>query len=158
MVAYNHHTDIYSLSNHKYLCILLLLLLLLSLLQYVVNYDFPSNLEQYCHRIGRTGRQGAKGHAYSLISRNMAPMCTYAGRGWLVIVWCLDVDGYCSVLLFYCCHFHIEWCIRKLWSFFTILSNKHYHCTHTTIILIITPKSFNHLLNQLIHQHQQVPI
>ena len=43
-------------------------------LKYVVNYDFPTNLEQYCHRIGRTGRQGEKGQAYSLISRNMAPM------------------------------------------------------------------------------------
>jgi superfamily II DNA/RNA helicase len=43
-------------------------------LQHVVNYDFPSNLEQYCHRVGRTGRQGEKGHAYSLITRNMAPM------------------------------------------------------------------------------------
>ncbi len=43
-------------------------------LQHVVNYDFPSNLEQYCHRVGRTGRQGESGHAYSLITRNMAPM------------------------------------------------------------------------------------
>ncbi len=43
-------------------------------LKYVVNYDFPTNLEQYCHRIGRTGRQGEEGHAYSLITRNMAPM------------------------------------------------------------------------------------
>ncbi len=43
-------------------------------LKYVVNYDFPTNLEQYCHRIGRTGRQGEEGRAYSLITRNMAPM------------------------------------------------------------------------------------
>jgi superfamily II DNA/RNA helicase len=43
-------------------------------LKYVVNYDFPGSLEQYCHRIGRTGRQGEAGHAYSLISRNMAPL------------------------------------------------------------------------------------
>lgn len=43
-------------------------------LQYVVNYDFPGNLEQYCHRVGRTGRQGESGTAYSLITRNMAPM------------------------------------------------------------------------------------
>ena len=26
----------------------------------VVNYDFPSNTEDYVHRIGRTGRAGAK--------------------------------------------------------------------------------------------------
>ena len=43
-------------------------------LRYVVNYDFPTNLEQYCHRIGRTGRQGEQGVAYSLISRNMGPL------------------------------------------------------------------------------------
>ena len=44
-------------------------------LKFVVNYDFPNNLEQYCHRIGRTGRQDGKvGHAYSFFTRNMAPM------------------------------------------------------------------------------------
>lgn len=29
--------------------------------RHVVNYDFPSNLEQYCHRIGRVGRSGEAG-------------------------------------------------------------------------------------------------
>ena len=43
-------------------------------LQHVINYDFPTNLDQYCHRVGRTGRQGAEGTSYSLITRNMAPM------------------------------------------------------------------------------------
>ena len=43
-------------------------------LQYVVNYDFPGSIEQYCHRIGRVGRQGQYGEAYSLITRNMAPL------------------------------------------------------------------------------------
>eukprot|EP01041_Mallomonas_annulata_P008689 gene8689-17948_t len=43
-------------------------------LQYVVNYDFPSTLEQYCHRVGRTGRQGECGETYSLLTRNMAPL------------------------------------------------------------------------------------
>jgi hypothetical protein len=41
-------------------------------LQYVVNYDFPLNLEQYCHRVGRTGRQGKEGQAYSLLSRSLS--------------------------------------------------------------------------------------
>ena len=27
----------------------------------VINYDFPNNCEDYVHRIGRTGRAGAKG-------------------------------------------------------------------------------------------------
>lgn len=42
---------------------------------YVVNYDFPSNIEQYCHRVGRTGRQGASGFSYSLLTRQLAPLC-----------------------------------------------------------------------------------
>lgn len=33
----------------------------------VVNYDAPSNTEDYVHRIGRTGRAGQKGHAVTLI-------------------------------------------------------------------------------------------
>lgn len=40
----------------------------------MVNYDFPTNLEQYCHRVGRTGRQGEAGQSYSLVTRNMAPL------------------------------------------------------------------------------------
>ncbi len=39
-----------------------------------MNYDFPPNIEQYCHRIGRCGRQGESGEAYSLMTRNFAAM------------------------------------------------------------------------------------
>ncbi|MCD9641168.1 hypothetical protein HAX54_027114, partial [Datura stramonium] len=31
----------------------------------VVNYDFPTGIEDYVHRIGRTGRAGATGEAYT---------------------------------------------------------------------------------------------
>ncbi len=34
----------------------------------VVNYDLPSDPEQYVHRIGRTGRAGAKGLAVSFVT------------------------------------------------------------------------------------------
>jgi len=34
----------------------------------VVNFDLPNVAEDYVHRIGRTGRAGARGHAYSLVS------------------------------------------------------------------------------------------
>ncbi len=34
---------------------------------YVINYDFPQDAEDYVHRIGRTARAGASGHAISLI-------------------------------------------------------------------------------------------
>lgn len=35
----------------------------------VVNYDFPNGVEDYVHRIGRTGRAGAKGVAYTFFSQ-----------------------------------------------------------------------------------------
>ncbi|XP_027168933.1 DEAD-box ATP-dependent RNA helicase 30 [Coffea eugenioides] len=34
----------------------------------VVNYDFPSSLEDYVHRIGRTGRAGATGTAFTFFT------------------------------------------------------------------------------------------
>ncbi|HJP35640.1 MAG TPA: DEAD/DEAH box helicase [Gammaproteobacteria bacterium] len=37
-------------------------------LAHVVNFDLPSVAEDYIHRIGRTGRAGASGHAISLVS------------------------------------------------------------------------------------------
>lgn len=36
-------------------------------LPHVVNFDLPNLPEDYVHRIGRTGRAGAKGHAVSLV-------------------------------------------------------------------------------------------
>lgn len=35
----------------------------------VVNYDFPTGVEDYVHRIGRTGRAGATGVAYTFFSQ-----------------------------------------------------------------------------------------
>lgn len=51
-------------------------------IRFVVNYDFPGNLELYCHRVGRTGRDGQNvedaanvtGEAYSLFTRNYSPL------------------------------------------------------------------------------------
>ncbi|KAG8370581.1 hypothetical protein BUALT_Bualt14G0132000 [Buddleja alternifolia] len=34
----------------------------------VINYDFPNGIEDYVHRIGRTGRAGATGIAYTFFS------------------------------------------------------------------------------------------
>eukprot|EP00943_MAST-04B_sp_MAST-4B-sp1_P005801 g5801.t1 len=39
-------------------------------LEIVVNWDMPSRLEQYVHRIGRTGRQGNDGLGYTFFTRN----------------------------------------------------------------------------------------
>lgn len=35
----------------------------------VVNYDLPDEIEEYIHRIGRTGRIGNKGKAMSFFTR-----------------------------------------------------------------------------------------
>eukprot|EP00898_Chlorokybus_atmophyticus_P003772 jgi/Chlat1/4396/Chrsp29S04542 len=36
----------------------------------VINYDFPNGVEDYIHRIGRTGRAGASGLAFSFLGPN----------------------------------------------------------------------------------------
>lgn len=36
----------------------------------VINYDFPKNIDDYVHRIGRTGRAGKKGEALSFYDPN----------------------------------------------------------------------------------------
>ena len=35
----------------------------------VINFDFPGTMEDYVHRIGRTGRGGDKGDAYTFLSQ-----------------------------------------------------------------------------------------
>ena len=34
----------------------------------VINYDIPTDAEDYIHRIGRTGRNASEGHAITLIN------------------------------------------------------------------------------------------
>ena len=34
----------------------------------VINYDIARDIDTHTHRVGRTGRAGTKGHAYTLIS------------------------------------------------------------------------------------------
>lgn len=42
----------------------------------VVNYDLPDQVEDYIHRIGRTGRAGAKGEAISFVAKdNFRNLC-----------------------------------------------------------------------------------
>ncbi|KAF4640193.1 DEAD (Asp-Glu-Ala-Asp) box polypeptide 17 [Toxoplasma gondii] len=37
-------------------------------IRHVINYDMPNQIEDYIHRIGRTGRAGAKGCAYTFFT------------------------------------------------------------------------------------------
>lgn len=41
-------------------------------IQMVVNFDFPNNMEDYIHRVGRTGRAGAKGYALAFFTMKHA--------------------------------------------------------------------------------------
>merc|ERR1712194_198647 len=39
-------------------------------IKYVINYDFPNSIEDYVHRVGRTGRAGATGSSYTFFTRD----------------------------------------------------------------------------------------
>lgn len=39
-------------------------------LTYVINYDFPRNIEEYVHRVGRTGRANRRGTSLSFMTRS----------------------------------------------------------------------------------------
>lgn len=41
---------------------------------YVINYDMPNQIEDYIHRIGRTGRAGAKGTAFAYFSPDQSKL------------------------------------------------------------------------------------
>jgi ATP-dependent RNA helicase DDX5/DBP2 len=39
-------------------------------IKYVINYDFPGQIEDYIHRVGRTGRAGATGSSYTFFTQD----------------------------------------------------------------------------------------
>ena len=40
----------------------------------VINYDMPHSIEQYTHRIGRTGRAGKSGYAVTFLTLGVRAM------------------------------------------------------------------------------------
>ena len=40
-------------------------------IKHVINYDMPEDIENYVHRIGRTGRGNSKGHATTLVNKSV---------------------------------------------------------------------------------------
>lgn len=46
---------------------------------HVLNYDYPNNSEDYVHRIGRTGRAGAKGTAITFFTTE-SKSCFFIAR------------------------------------------------------------------------------
>lgn len=57
----------------------------ISAVSHVFNFDVPTHAEDYVHRIGRTGRAGRKGHAFTLASpedsKYVAGIEKLAGKG-----------------------------------------------------------------------------
>ena len=45
-------------------------------IKFVINYDFPMSIEDYIHRIGRTGRAGATGESFTFFTSRD---CNHAG-------------------------------------------------------------------------------
>ena len=43
-------------------------------IQHVINYDMPDEIENYVHRIGRTGRCGKTGIATTFINKNQVSL------------------------------------------------------------------------------------
>merc|ERR1712050_517839 len=41
-------------------------------IKYVINYEFPTQIEDYIHRVGRTGRAGALGSSYTFFTSDKA--------------------------------------------------------------------------------------
>ena len=46
----------------------------------VVNFDAPSQAEDYVHRIGRAGRAGATGESYTMLTPSDAPFAAEVAR------------------------------------------------------------------------------
>ena len=60
----------------------------------VINHDLPMVAEDYIHRIGRTGRNGAQGEAISLVSPDEAPLLRQIQRLLKADIALEAVDGF----------------------------------------------------------------
>ena len=60
----------------------------------VINYELPNVPEDYVHRIGRTGRNGASGEALSLVSADEAPLLKQIQRVLKAEVSIEQIEGY----------------------------------------------------------------
>jgi len=57
---------------------------------HVVNYDLPDDTESYVHRIGRTGRMGRKGEAWSFVTREDQPQIEKIASTWNMTIPVVD--------------------------------------------------------------------
>lgn len=59
----------------------------------VINYDLPTQPENYLHRIGRSGRFGRKGVAINFVTNEDERMLQDIQRFYNTGVWTLKVDS-----------------------------------------------------------------
>ena len=52
-------------------------------IRHVINYDMPNGIEDYVHRIGRSGRAGDKGHSISFMTQKNAKMAHQVRESYL---------------------------------------------------------------------------
>jgi superfamily II DNA/RNA helicase len=45
-------------------------------ISHIINYDLPEDPEVYVHRVGRTARMGAKGKAFTFVSKDQGELLT----------------------------------------------------------------------------------
>jgi superfamily II DNA/RNA helicase len=55
-------------------------------LDVVINYDFPMQIDDYVHRIGRTGRAGCKGQAWTMLTKKEKQVTPFIVKKLLQIV------------------------------------------------------------------------
>ena len=55
-----------------------------------MNYDLPDDTESYVHRIGRTGRMGRKGEAWSFVTREDQPQIEKISSTWNMTIPVVD--------------------------------------------------------------------
>lgn len=70
---------------------------------HVINFDLPSTIEDYVHRIGRTGRVGNPGRATSLYdpkaNKELAPALLKVSCVWLLFEYGTSSENHLQVLL-----------------------------------------------------------
>jgi ATP-dependent RNA helicase DeaD len=63
-------------------------------ISHIINYDIPEDPEAYVHRVGRTARMGAKGKAYTFVTREQGGELTKVENLINMIVPCRTLEGF----------------------------------------------------------------
>lgn len=63
-------------------------------ISHIVNYDIPEDSEVYVHRVGRTARMGARGKAFTLVSRDQGDELTRIEELINMVIQQATIDGF----------------------------------------------------------------